>query len=341
MDVVLELTDHYIEAIKLLHTTSDTTTIQCMASANGAKRKPHGPPRTEHPRASVKSPASHIPAAMDCFGEQAAVARVGPTVRHWSSEPDRVYDLLRDDLLAGLFAPHEALVESVLADRYEASRTPVRTALVRLVSDQLLEARPHSMTIVRDVTARDIRQIYEIRQALEGFAAEAAAATIDRDELTRLIASYDARFSAQPSGTSSESSERGVTPLHFLIAHSAGNKRLTRVLCEQSLPLVRMHALYWRAARARADALETARRADALKEHLAIAGALLEGSASQARSLIVDHLRNAAEYLIDLISSVDLDNISPGAESHASRTSLVALDHMIPGQEPLRTDPLG
>lgn len=262
--------------------------------------------------------------------------------RRWSSEPERVYELLRDDLTAGLFAPGEPLVESSLAERYEASRTPVRSAIVRLVGDRLVEARPHSVTRVREITARDVRQIYEIRQALEGFAAEAAAAAgmIERTKLELLLASYDAAPPNESPKESSElTSEQGVDPLHFLIAQSLGNGRLTDVLVAESLPLVRMHALYWRLALPRVDALARRRRAAALDEHRAIAEALLAGSGTQARSLAVEHLQGACDHLISLMTSIDLDHSNSGSERRSADRA-TALDHMIPGVPAQQTGPL-
>ena len=252
--------------------------------------------------------------------------------RAWASEPERVYQLLRDDLTAGLFVPREPLVESDLAERYATSRTPVRSALARLVGDRLVETRPHTVSIVRETTARDVRQIYEVRQALEGFAAETVVDVIDRDRLELLLVSYDAALSPGKAAPSSGSApDDGVIPLHFLIAKALGNGRLTDLLLVESLPLRRLHALYWRMANPRVDAYAEDRRQAALEEHRAITQALLAGSGEQARSLVVAHLQNAAGYLVSLMTSIDLDpsNFAPGRPD--PNREAVALDHMIPG----------
>jgi hypothetical protein len=140
-----------------------------------------------------------------------------PAPGGWASESDRVYELLREDLIAGLLAPREPLVEQALAKRYKASRTPVRAAVLRLVGDRLLDARPHSPTIVREITTRDIRQIYEMRQAVEGFAIESAGLRIDRDQLRRLIAQYSASLPGRAEEAPEAVIHKGATPLHRLI----------------------------------------------------------------------------------------------------------------------------
>ncbi|MUL85655.1 GntR family transcriptional regulator [Mycobacterium sp. CBMA247] len=319
--------------VYMLHTSQDTTSVRIVYSSQKHQK--------DAPAGDQQVVAEQIPStSFECEGA-AAIAEPGPAhgdVRRWATEPDRVYEQLRDDLTAGLFAPGEALVESALAERYSASRTPVRAAISRLVNDRLIEARPHSVTRVRDITAREIRQIYEIRQALEGFAAEAAAGMIERAKLERLLAFYDATPPVAAAGCSQEAIDQGVAPLHFLIAESLGNGRLTDLLCAESLPLVRMHALYWRLAHPRVDAMEKKRRAAALDEHRAIAEALLAGSGPEARELVVRHLQGACDHLIALMTTIDLDRSNAGSERRNPDRSATALDHMIPGLPGRRAD---
>jgi DNA-binding GntR family transcriptional regulator len=252
--------------------------------------------------------------------------------RIWASEADRVYEQLRDDLIAGMYAPREHLVEEALANRYEASRTPVRAAVLRLVGDQLLEARPHSATFVREITARDIRQIYELRQAVECFAVETAAARINRDQLHRLMAMYRAPQPGNAEGAPESVLRKGVTPLHQLIVESLGNGRMTDVISIQCLPVARTQALYWRMANPRVDELEEARRAKAVREHCEIVEALLDRDHETARTALSAHLQRGADHLLELMATVDLEEPRlASAEGRASRRPPNVLDHMIHG----------
>ena len=252
--------------------------------------------------------------------------------RSWASEADRVYEQLRDDLIAGMYAPREHLVEEALAKRYEASRTPVRAAVLRLVGDELLEARPHSATFVREITARDIRQIYELRQAVECFAVETAAARINRDQLQRLMALYRAPQPGNAEGAPESVLRKGVTPLHQLIVESLGNGRMTDIISTQCLPVARTQALYWRMANPRVDELEEARRALAVREHCEIVEALLDRDYETARTALSAHLQRGADHLLDLMATVDLEEpLLASAEGRASRRPPNVLDHMIHG----------
>jgi DNA-binding GntR family transcriptional regulator len=265
-----------------------------------------------------------------------------PGGRRSISESDRVYELLRGDLIAGLFAPREPLVEEVLAKRYEASRTPIRAAMLRLVWDRLLESRPYSPTIVREITPRDIRQIYEMRQAVEGFAVETASDRIDREQLQHLMAMHPAPQPGETLGAAPEGMfHQGVTPLHRLIVESMGNGRLTDVLCTQSLPIARTQALYWRMANPRVDELDERRRARAIAEHQEIVQALLDEDAVTARSALLTHLQHGAAHLVELMTTVDLEQPrSAEAKQRISQRLPNVLDHMIPGVPEQPEDPL-
>lgn len=250
------------------------------------------------------------------------------------SESDRVYELLRGDLVAGLYAPGEPLAEEALAKRYEASRTPVRAAMLRLVGDRLLEGRSHASTFVREITPRDIRQIYDMRQAVEGFAVDAAVQRISAEQLRHLmpVASEASPDVVSPDAAPEGMFHQGVTPLHRLIVESMGNGRLTDVLCTQSLGIARTQALYWRMANPRVDELDEIRRTQALVEHQEIVQALLDRDADTARTTLISHLEHGANHLIEMMTTVDLEEPrSSEALARISRCLPNILDHMLPG----------
>jgi DNA-binding GntR family transcriptional regulator len=98
----------------------------------------------------------------------------------------RAYELLRADVLAGVFEPGTALLETTLAERYEISRTPIREALGRLEQDGLLERATRGYRVCSG-TAQDVLDIYEARVALESEAAAGAAVRRTDLDLARLL----------------------------------------------------------------------------------------------------------------------------------------------------------
>ena len=100
-----------------------------------------------------------------------------------------LYDRVRADIVHGALRPNQRLVEVELAERLGVSRTPVRETLQRLLLDGLVR-RDRGGWVVHEHSAEEIRSIYEVRAALEGYAAFLAAARATPDELGALDALY-------------------------------------------------------------------------------------------------------------------------------------------------------
>jgi len=92
-----------------------------------------------------------------------------------NSEPlnGRVYAKLRAELMNGTFEPGEIVSIRGLAERLGTSTMPVREALNRLIADRALEARANRTIAVPLITRTGYRAVCEVRQALEGLAADA------------------------------------------------------------------------------------------------------------------------------------------------------------------------
>jgi GntR family transcriptional regulator of vanillate catabolism len=82
---------------------------------------------------------------------------------------------LRELVLSGELKAGERLSELSVVDRLGVSRTPVRTALMRLEEEGLLEALPGGGYVVRHFSEADIFESIEVRGTLEGLAARLAA----------------------------------------------------------------------------------------------------------------------------------------------------------------------
>lgn len=91
------------------------------------------------------------------------------------SQQSRVLVQLRDLILKGAFAPGERLAEIPVAERLQASRTPVRLALASLEHEGLIETSPSGGYQMRRFTAQEVDDAIRIRGLLEGFAARLLA----------------------------------------------------------------------------------------------------------------------------------------------------------------------
>lgn len=91
------------------------------------------------------------------------------------SSGETAYDALIAAIREGIYLPGDRLREEDVGERLNLSRTPVREALRRLESDQIVEHRPRIGAVVRKLDHAEVVELYEMRVVLERTAAELAA----------------------------------------------------------------------------------------------------------------------------------------------------------------------
>ncbi len=89
--------------------------------------------------------------------------------------PDSVTDLLRTGILTGHFAPGERLIELQLSEHFDEGRAAIRSALVELEKEGLVQREANRGATVRRISLAEAIQITEARAALEGLVAQHAA----------------------------------------------------------------------------------------------------------------------------------------------------------------------
>jgi DNA-binding GntR family transcriptional regulator len=204
---------------------------------------------------------------------------------------DRVYEALRRDILEREFDPGEPLTEHDLSRRYGVSRTPVREALAKLERDRLVRVVPKKGAFVRTASHDDVRELYQIREALEMLAVRLAAPRLDRAEL----AAFEARLRhLQARGAKVDYTDvRAVgEEFHAFLVQQAGNVRLREAI-EQIRQQLRA---VWTMS------VLAPRRVQALvREHLSIIDALQRSDARRAERLMADHVRRVRESIFRLL----------------------------------------
>jgi DNA-binding GntR family transcriptional regulator len=204
---------------------------------------------------------------------------------------DTVYAALRRDIVEREFDPGEPLTEQDLSRRYGVSRTPVREALAKLERDRLVRVVPKKGAFVQTASADDVRELYQIREALEVLAVRLAAARLDPGTL----AGYEARFRALGSrGARARYTEVRALgeEFHGYLVKQAGNARLIEMLehiREQIRGVWTMSIL-------------APRRVQGLvHEHLAIIAALRSAQSRRAERLMARHVRRVRDTIFRLL----------------------------------------
>ena len=195
---------------------------------------------------------------------------------------DRAYGTLLEEIQSGRLAPGSVLGEVEQAARLGVSRTPLREAIGRLNADGLVAQVSPRVTVVTDIDRDDIRELFEVRRALEETAARLAAERGDRRVFSDL---------ADELGDVNLDADAGREAYSVLIARfdaaldiAVANDYLTAALRTIRTHLVRVRRL---------SRENTTRLAASVAEHRLIASAIAAGDSDLAAHATHVHLHNA------------------------------------------------
>lgn len=100
--------------------------------------------------------------------------------------PDSITDQLRDAIIDGTFEPGARLIEMQLTKRFGVGRATVRSAIVELDKEGLVERQANRGATVRKVTLEEIIETYEVRGILAGLISRLAAERASNGDRARL-----------------------------------------------------------------------------------------------------------------------------------------------------------
>src|SRR5215208_6786043 len=200
---------------------------------------------------------------------------------------DDGYLRLRGAILRGDLAPNQRLVEADMSSAFEMPRAAVRTALVRLEHEGLIEREPHRGARVRLVTEQEAVEILQARAALEGLAANQAARGITpagTDQLRAVLERQRAALAKQDLLGASDVNAQ----LHAKIVELSGHATAQRLISALNSQMVRFQFR---------TILIPGRPAQSHQEHSAIVEAVVTGDAKKAERAMHRHLTNVAQAL--------------------------------------------
>jgi DNA-binding GntR family transcriptional regulator len=141
---------------------------------------------------------------------------------------DQVYQLIRDDLKSGVFAPGQRLVEVELAEKYGVSRTPVREALFQLTRGGFLDSTERGYT-APSYSKKDVAERLEVKRLLMGRVAEHVARAASALQIRRLARIYEQEKAAHAAGNVDKFNEANHT-FRLEYCGICGNQLLGRSL---------------------------------------------------------------------------------------------------------------
>ena len=204
-----------------------------------------------------------------------------------ASAAEKAYEVLKQRVIGGTYAPGAQLKEEHIARELEISRTPVRAALKRLVEDGLAIADPNRGVRVAEWTEYDIEETFDLRGMLEAHAADLAArrggaALAERlDELNEQMA----RAISKGGPALPERLQHINSLFHRAVLDGSGSPRLRGMLEGLiDMPIViRSHYI---------STLQD--KLQSLQHHRDLAAAVRAGDGELARQVMQLHLRVAS-----------------------------------------------
>lgn len=228
--------------------------------------------------------------------EIASTKGVNPTI------VEKITSDLREAIRQGIYSEGERIVVADVSENFGVSFGPVREAIRRLSGEGLLEFVPHRGATVKAFSETDIREMFQVREALEGYVARLAAENIHRGNFRERLKACMATIESTMGKASMEASTQVRQQFHDLLYEIAGNRRLEEEARRYTYPVQRLRFN---------KLMGPARERESLLEHRHITEAILAGDGGRAERLLRSHLRASAylvcEVLDQLRSGVDVE----------------------------------
>jgi len=221
-----------------------------------------------------------------------------------SSLSHRVANDLRRDVIAGVLAPGTWLKTEELAQRYAVSANPVREALWKLQGEGFVVANPNQGARVRVVDDDFVRNIFEIREALEPLIVRRFCERATGADIARL---RDAAVEfARVASVSSD-----------FDALDAANRAFHRIIHEgevnlQALEVMERYAGLINATRARLP-ISPARLRQRVEQHNDMVKAIASGKVEEAMAVAARHVRAACDDMLAQMRQVRTESVRAGA----------------------------
>lgn len=207
---------------------------------------------------------------------------------------DLAYQSLRSDIMEGTLSPGSVIAEVEQSERLGVSRTPVREAISRLLSDGLAEPAPGRGVIVAPISLENVYSLFELRVSLDCTAAALAAGRGDATRFMRLAERFKQAAAVLSAGQGNIAEYYAlvdeldyyalVDELDTAIDAAAANRYLYQAQSSLRIQLTRIRKL---------SKTNPVRLAQAADEHAQIARCIASQDAQLAEAATRLHLANA------------------------------------------------
>ncbi|MBP5599505.1 MAG: GntR family transcriptional regulator [Lachnospiraceae bacterium] len=205
---------------------------------------------------------------------------------------DVVFQTLRKAILTGELMPGERLMEIHLAEKLGVSRTPIREAIRKLELEGLVMNIPRRGAQVAEISERGLRDVLEVRRALDTFCAELACERISDEEKEALKKACKDFEDAVETKDVTVIAKADVA-FHDIIVGATGNERLVALLNNLAEQMYRYRFEYIK---------DFSQHGKLIEEHRVLMDAILKGNIIGARDAAREHIDNQEKSILMQIS---------------------------------------
>jgi DNA-binding GntR family transcriptional regulator len=199
-----------------------------------------------------------------------------------------VFDTIRSAIITGDLKPGQRLMEVQLAEQMGVSRTPVRESIRKLELEGLVKMIPRKGAYVTPMSVDDLREMMEIRRALEGLAAELAAINATQEDVDALFEANDLFGKAAV-----KNDEEGIIKydmdIHEIIYRASGNIKLVQMI----------HSLREQMQRFRAEDVHRIEdKKHLVNQHMEIIEKINQKQSERARLAACEHIHSTGDDML-------------------------------------------
>jgi DNA-binding GntR family transcriptional regulator len=199
-----------------------------------------------------------------------------------------VYENLKKRIITHSLKQGDPLNESILSKELKTSKTPIREALQQLEKEGFVENILGKGSFVSRISFQDIREMFEIREILEGEVIKRAVTKVDSGKIKILRDKFISSESENERAATSHF--KSGDEIHTFIFETFGNNRLMEIYKRLQDHVVRNRIYFFNQS-------HPGRSEESFKEHLEILDALEAQDPLRAEQAIRNHLKNSIEYL--------------------------------------------
>jgi len=207
---------------------------------------------------------------------------------------ERVVAELKAGILEGRFAPGQRLISRDIVEQLGVSRGSLREAFQRLEADGLVDLVPNRGAVVRTLSPAEVHHVFQIREALEGYAAQLAARRIDEGENRAGLQAVLERGRVHRERPLFQGFIADNRAFHQEIVRIGGNPPLSELIDKYQLPVFMIQLR-------RIISVEEM-IGNSLDEHEDIAAAILAGDPVAAYDAMKRHLWHSADQILAMSS---------------------------------------